>query len=277
MELMKDHQVIRVKAWHDFSWLDEFGQVFCVFDQLISGNLCFGVESGSRKLFIKYAGAATMMYAGHPQAAIDRLKASAERYDELRHPCLGQMLGHFETPQGFGLAFQWFEGFALAPVEAHLDSLHQLPLLQRLRMFDGMMDFLVVASQRDYLVAGLANQHILVDFINNKAIFSSVGHYLRFPASVPYPKLPGSPWYLPPEGYRHGAKLDDSANVYALGALAFTFFGSTQSRLLSAWDAGKPLFGLASRAVDEKKNLRPVSAQAFQGEWRSIILNTPGF
>lgn len=277
MYLIKhDGLTIELKAWHDFQWLHEIGRVFCVFDHLISGNICFGVDTGNQKVFVKYAGARTKMYAGRPQAALDRLMIAAERYQTLKHPNLSPLIGHVQPGQGLGLVFPWFDGFALAPLEMHLTSLHELPLISRFALFDGLMDFIVQASGIDFLLAGLANQHILIDFATNRSLFSSVDHFLQMPASTPHPKLPGSPWYIPPEGYQPGAMLDECANVYVLGALAFTFFGNANNKNLSGWTAGKLLYETAKQAVSEKQEQRMQKTKIFQKQWRSIILSMPG-
>ena len=44
----------------DFDFLSEYGKVFIVFDKQDSGYLCFGVQNGNKKLFLKMAGAPTI-------------------------------------------------------------------------------------------------------------------------------------------------------------------------------------------------------------------------
>lgn len=273
-ELFIDDLPVKLKNWHNLAWLSDFGRVFCVFDQLISGNLCFGVEENNTRLFIKYAGAPTLMYAGQPEAAIQRLLASRSRYEELSHPCVNRYLGEVRTPQGHALVFAWFTGFALAPMEVHLHRLRNLPLLSRLALFDQLMDLLVLASARDYLIAGLAHQHILIDFDKNRAMLSSLSAFARFPASTPYPKLPGSSLFVPPEGYRVGQPLDESSNVYALAALAFTFFDNSIHRLQADWSAGPALYELANANLNKKPGQRLQSTAQFQKLWREIVLNS---
>ena len=36
---------------HDFLWLKDLGDVFCVFDQQDSGNISFGLENNNKKVF----------------------------------------------------------------------------------------------------------------------------------------------------------------------------------------------------------------------------------
>lgn len=273
---LNEHISVELKAPHEFAWLSDFGQVFCSFDHLISGNLCFGVQNRNEKLFIKYAGAQTLMYAGQARHAVDRLKRSAELYTQLKHPALNPLQGWFEQKHGFGLVFPWFEGYALAPMEVHHQSLLQLPLASRLAMFDRLMDLIVQASRQDVLAAGLALQHILIDFTKQAVLLSSLSEFARLPFSTPYPKLPGSPWFTPPEGYQVGQALDDTCNVYVLGALAFVFFSLPNQRVFTAWQAGRQLYDLATWALQEDREDRIQEAAQFQRQWRATVLQMQG-
>lgn len=273
--IVHDNLKIQLKSWHDLSWLQGFGRVFCVFDQLISGNLCFGVDDGERKYFIKYAGSPTMMYAGDTQAAVDRLRAAYPKHLKLSHPALNHVLQEFQTSQGYGLIFSWFDGFALAPLRLHMEHLHALALIDKLALYDQLMDALVQASRMDYLIAGLSDHHLLIDFEKKRPLLSSLSHFEQFPARVPHPKLPGTSWYIPPEGYVIGAALDEYANVYALGSLAFTFFGNQGTRALHDWTAGPALYEIAAKATQKKAENRMHSAVIFQTQWRKAVLSLP--
>lgn len=54
-----DEVSFELKEDFDFSFLSQYGSVFTVFDKQDSGNLCFGVKDGDRKLFLKIAGTST--------------------------------------------------------------------------------------------------------------------------------------------------------------------------------------------------------------------------
>lgn len=275
IRLTIDGLPVQLKAWHDLSWLAQYGRVFAVFDQLISGNLCLGLDDGNRKLLVKYAGAPTLMYAGRPDEAIARLAASAPRYDELAHPNLNQLLGQIAVPGGHALVFPWFPGFALAPMQLHLDHLHSLPLLARLAMLDSLMALLTDACEKDFLLAGLSPHHILIDFDRPKALLSSVAHFMRFPAHTPYPKLPGSSLFVPPEGYVVGTSLDETANVYALGALAFLFFDPDAQRKRATWQGPQALYEVATKGCATKPALRHQSARHYLAAWRDAVRQLP--
>ena len=64
---------VQLKSWHDLDFIHSFGRVFRVFDHLISGNLCFGVENEQGRFFIKYAGAPTINYGLFINTVIDFL------------------------------------------------------------------------------------------------------------------------------------------------------------------------------------------------------------
>ncbi|CEN79341.1 hypothetical protein [Paraclostridium sordellii] len=64
VRILLDEVEINLKEKEDFSWLKNYEKVFCVFDQQDSGNICFGVDDGKNKKFIKYAGAKTINYKG---------------------------------------------------------------------------------------------------------------------------------------------------------------------------------------------------------------------
>ncbi len=100
---------------HGFNWLQKHGRVFEVFDQQDSGNIAFGVEKNGEKLFIKYAGAKTLNFSGEIQVAINNLKVAIKLYQQLSHPSLIELVGHFEVNKGYAAIFKWFDGESLHP------------------------------------------------------------------------------------------------------------------------------------------------------------------
>ena len=64
-----------MKQKQNFSFLKEFGKVFCVFDQNDSGNISFGVvNENNEKFFIKIAGAKTLESFRQPKECIEDLE-----------------------------------------------------------------------------------------------------------------------------------------------------------------------------------------------------------
>ncbi|HSK67646.1 MAG TPA: hypothetical protein VLA21_00100, partial [Candidatus Limnocylindria bacterium] len=173
---------------------------------------------------------------------------------------------------GYALVFPWFEGYPLGPLPEHMQALRALPLITRLALYDRLAEFLTLASAHDCVAAGLWDNDLLLKASSPQALFCSVDHYLRMPARAPYGKQPGSPWYVPPEGYEPGAPLSEAANVYAMGALAFTFFGDRETRSLKTWEAGPGLHRAAMTAVSDKPSRRYPDAAACLAAWRAEVM-----
>lgn len=108
-----DSVSFQLKKHHNFEWLKEMGEVFTVFDEQDSGNICFGIKKDGVKKFVKYAGAETKEYNGNPEDAVEILKNSVSMYEDLKDEHLIHLLEHFETEKGYALIFEWFEGESL--------------------------------------------------------------------------------------------------------------------------------------------------------------------
>src|SRR4051812_19122874 len=98
-----DRVSFQLKEKHNFEWLTALGEVFRVFDEQDSGNICFGIEKDGIKKFVKYAGAKTKEYSGQPEDARVRLKNSISIYEDLQHKHLINLLNHFEVEKGYVL------------------------------------------------------------------------------------------------------------------------------------------------------------------------------
>jgi serine/threonine protein kinase, bacterial len=69
---------------HNYFWLNNMGDVFCVFYEQDSGNISFGLEKNDKKLFVKYAGAKPKDFSSNPKDAIDRLVKAIPIYKTFR-------------------------------------------------------------------------------------------------------------------------------------------------------------------------------------------------
>lgn len=266
-----DDLLFELRQEHDFSWLSQYGTAFCVFDHLITGNLCFGVDGPKGKLFIKYAGAATTRYSGSQSRAISRLMEASDRYFELSHPALTRALSCFETDSGFACVFEWFEGCPLSSLKDEFRSLQTLPVFSRLRSFDSICDFVTLASAKDYACLGFSDRHLLINMDSAEMRVCSLDDYRLMPCMNTRGRIPGDVWYIPPEGYERTAMLDEQTAVFALGILAFTLFGNRVKPSLQTWQCGKELFNLALSAIHPDRRKRPLSSLDFLTQWRDGV------
>jgi len=198
---------------HDFRWLHDVGKVFVVFDRQHSGNLCFGVETSSVKVFVKYAGAKTIEYKGEPQGAVSRLRQVVTVYRELRHPVLARLLRTFETPRGFAAVFEWCEGECLMPEtgippaeqKADLKSpyrrFRQLPISKRLDAFDALLSFHVHVEAKGFVAIDFHDGNILYDFATGEIKICDIDFYMKKPFINTVGTLWGSSRFMSPEEF----------------------------------------------------------------------------
>lgn len=262
---------VTLKSPHDLGFLARFGRVFRVFDQLISGNLCFGVENDAGRYFVKYAGAQPQNYLGGAQEAALRLENAARLYRALSHPALPPLLHHERLPGGCLCVFPWLNAYPLGPLPENFITVRALPFLQRCAMLDSLFSLLAETARLDHVAAGLSDSHLLYDPKQGTLTLCSLDDFMPMPALNARGRLPGSPFYLAPEAYRPGAELGEGLTVYAMGALAMALVGDRRTRSPIQWEASKQLLSLTLSALSEDEKKRPATAESFLSAWRDGI------
>lgn len=275
MELLLQGHAVQLKHFHDLSFVEGYGRVFKVFDQLSSGMLCFGMEGEQGRLFLKYAGAPCINYPSSPLQAIDKLRRAAGYYDALRHPMLMDLMAQQELKDGLLLIFRWEDGLPLSPIPQHYLSFRSSALLRRLHLYDALLDLQVRAERLGLLIGGLSDNHLLYDAALKTLKLSNLDDYQDLPCYNQRGRLAGSPYYLPPEAYQQGAALDESSNVYMMGALSFAFFGDRKQKSKGRWEAPPATLGVAQKAIREKPQQRFQSLLDYQQAWRAAVLESP--
>lgn len=262
----------QLRVPEDFSWLQKYGTVFQVLDQQTSGNLCFGVDGLYGRLFIKYAGAHTVNYAGHPLDAAITLQKAMPLYEE-KHPALTELLAHGPVANGYAAVFAWQEGLPLrgANGEKNIHQLRILPRWQILSMLDGVYDLHQHLAEKGYIAVDFYDGNLLVDMAAGKMWVCDVDLYRNKPAYNDRGRMPGSSRFMSPEEFRLGAPLTESTTVFNLGALAFEAFGDNMDRKKKNWHGPSVLFDVAARATDENPFRRYATVRAFLSAWREAV------
>ena len=255
----------------DFGFLSKYGRVFRVFDDQDSGNICFGTEKDGERYFVKFAGAPTARCPGEPGEAVERLKASAPVYRDLRHPSLIRLIEAEEMGGGFAMVFRWAQGDCMGRMypEEHRRFM-ALPIGARLEVFDRVLDFLQYVHSRGYLAVDFYDGSVMYDFASGRTTVCDVDFFVRKPCVNTMGRMWGSAKFMSPEEFRLGAELDEVTNVYTAGAMAFALIGG-YSRERKDWPLNEELFGLASRAVSDRREDRPRSIRELREAWREII------
>ncbi|ABS22163.1 serine/threonine protein kinase [Bacillus cytotoxicus] len=272
-----DHVTFQLKEHQDFEWLTKLGKVFAVFDKQDSGNLSFGIEQDGLKSFVKFAGAKPMNYEGNPNDAVLCLKQAVSLYQELKHRHLIPLKDHFEVNNGYVAIFEWFHGESLRPklqnqlnLASSFERYKQLPIEKRLTSIDCIFNFHVHVEQRNYVAIDFYDGSILYDFTANTTKICDIDLY----AQQPYVNFMGRMWgssrFMSPEEFELGAQIDGKTNVFNMGAMAFFLLGGGLNRSFAKWEAGKPLYDVAYRAVESDRNKRYTSVKAFYEAWCSV-------
>lgn len=266
---------VRLKEEHDLSFLDELGQVFYVNDALISGNLSFGIHTGTRRLFVKYAGAQTLYYPNSPETAVRRLQKAIPLYQLLENEPVNQLEADLDLPNGIALVFPWINGISPHSSNHLLEPVQSWPLRFKLNALDQLYSLFAKCAKHDYLAAGIDDGNFLIEPLSRQLYLTSVDWFLKMPHRNVRGRIPGASWYIAPEGYQLGARIDELSVVYTMGALAMAFFGNRINQKKKDWRGPENLFFLASAAVSEKKEKRPYSVQSFLDNWRQSVLDIP--
>lgn len=265
---------VELAAPRNFDFILNYGEPFAVWEQQQNGLLCFGLE-GARygRLLIRYAGAP--LTAGIPaDQAINLLYGAMPAYEALYpHPALIKLQGHGPAAEGYMAIYKWPEGMNLRENDARA-QLERQPLLTRLRMIDRVFDFHLFALQKGYQPVGFDESDLFADWVAGRVTIGNIDPYRLAPAVNDQGRMPGSSFFLSPEEYHLGEPLDGRSTQYAMGALAFFFFGDRVMRERGLWTAGEPLYRVACRACEEEREKRYPSYLDFLSAWRQAAGET---
>ena len=269
----------RLKEYRDFSWLQQMGRIFEVFDQQDSGNISFGIENQGKKMFVKFAGAQTTEYNGDPQDAVDRLKLAVSLYSDLQHPALIQIKSHHEVESGYAAIFEWFDGESLhphwsyPPPAKYTDpnspyyKYKQLSVEDRLQSLESILSFHVLVEEENYVAVDFYDGSILYSFSQNLTKICDIDVYQKKPFINTMGRLWGSSRFMSPEEFELGSEIDSITNVYNMGAVAFALLGGELDRSFSKWEASQELYDIALKAVDKDRSNRYPSVKELYETW----------
>ena len=263
---------IRLKEPFDFSFIYQYGTVFKVVENKYgSGNICFGIENGNKKYFVKFAGAPKEKYeSGTTEQAIEWLKEAKQVYQDLAHECLIKLIASENAGGGYLNIFEWTDaeciGYPSPPTRQRFLS---LPVEAKLQAFDTILDFHAHVADKNYVAIDFYADQILYDFINNKTIICDVDFYQKSPYYGTKGTW-GSSNFVSPEECVPCSRIDEITMVYTMGATAFSIF-SDYDRSLEKWTLDDPLFQVAKKAVNDDRNMRQQSILQFMKEWNEHI------
>ncbi len=273
---MLDGLPVHLQHPEDFSWLQKYGRVFHVWDEQMSGNLCFGVEGFYGKLFIKYAGARPLRFQGDAAEAALQLYRAMPLY-ERKHPALVELLAHGPVGNGYAAVFAWQEGIPLKGPrgEDNRIFLRKMNLWQILSMLDGVYDLHQQLAQEGYIAVDFYDGNLVADAATGVMRVCDIDLYRKKPAVNDRGRMQGSSRFMSPEEFQLGAALTESTTVFNLGALAFEMFGDNLDRSRRSWTGPKELFPVAEQATQPDPMKRYATVRAFLAAWRRAVKTLP--
>lgn len=283
MKLELDDISFSLKKPFDFGFLAQFGRVFQVFDQNDSGNISFGLSDGIRSFFVKVAGAQTQNSSISPQEAVENLKRATSVYQDLAHPTLIQLLDHGPIVDGYFAVFDWVDGecmhahwtFDQYPKYTHEKSPYyryrRLPLEKRLHSLSKIFAFHLHVAEQEYVAIDFYDGSILYNFDTDRTCICDIDLYAKAPYTNRMGRLWGSSRFMSPEEFTLGAAIDQTTNVYTMGATAFVLLGGEENRSIENWEAGAALHAVAIRAVASNRDKRFSSMAAFVDAWNQAL------
>lgn len=258
----------RLRSPYDMSFLSKYGQVFRVFDDQDSGNICFGTEDGQKRYFVKFAGAPTAEYRGSKADAIAWLTRAAVIYRDLAHRNLIRYLWSEEIGGGFAVVFEWTDAVCMGKQYPEQRARFlTIPDGERLKIFDDILDFHACAANCGYVAVDFYDGCIMYDFDTKQTVICDIDFYRKGPVINDRGRMWGSSRFMSPEEFTLGAEIDEITNVYCMGATAFALFGGETDRSLEQWRLPEPLYRVAEKAASAERSERYPGIGAMITAW----------
>lgn len=257
----------KMGADFDFSFLKKYGEVFKVFDDQDSGNICFGIHSDSGRLFVKYAGAPTSEYSGTIEDAVSRLKNTLPIYKDIWHEALIRFIAAEQIGQGYAMFFEWSDGKCMGRMyEEDHRSIMSLPTNEKMGIFDTIISFMQTVIDCGYVAIDFYDGSIMYDAGNRKTTICDIDFFQRRPFQNNMGRMWGSSRFMSPEEYEYGATIDEVTNVFTLGQMAFSLF-TDSNRQLRCWPLSTESYDVLLRATNPVRELRYQSITDFRRAW----------
>lgn len=251
----------------DFSFLKKYGNVFKVYDDQDSGNICFGIENDHGKIFVKFAGAQTAGYNGDVAEAIQRLKSTVPIYQSVKQKSLIRYITSEETDQGFAMIFDWVDGECMGRMyEKSHEIIMNLPLDEKLHIYVNIIDFLIEITKMGYVAIDFYDGSIMYDLLRKTVTICDIDFFRKSPAVNDMGRMWGSSRFMSPEEYELGEQIDEITNVFTIGKMGFSIF--TDSNLnFEHWPLSAAAFQILEKATSPNRSERYTSITEFKEHW----------
>jgi len=267
-----DGITFQLEEEYDFSFISKYGKVFRVFDNSLSGAICFGVEKSGKRYFLKFAGAKTWnATCTNIEDIIMMLKISVPKYKALKHPLLINQIDAEEIGGGFIAVYDWFDGEGCGYMHPEMQKKFlALPSKEKQRVYEGILAFHAHVIDCGYIAIDFNNGSTLYNFDNRNFAFCDIDFYAKQCQISGWSGVWGDPSLKSPEESRGYSVITEVSNVYTMGATAFYFFAENDKVTREKWTLSNELYEVARKAINEQRSGRQQTIKEFIGEWERV-------
>lgn len=293
-----DNIEFRLREYEDFSWIKKYGTLFKVFDETGSGCICFGVENGDEKYFLKIAGANTIEAEVTPEESIIVLKEAVKLYQIIQHPNLIKLVKHYSYLNYYVAVFEWvdgdclfdhwnFEKYAKNPkLISPAKRFKELPIEKKLDSVEVIFSFLETVAENNYVAVDFYDGSIIYDFDIGRITLCDIDFFRKKPTINNMGEdFFGTKRLKAPEEYVYGACIDEITNVFTLGAMIFDFFGGFNKKeieeryinnrflpcSLDKWKLNKSCYDVVLKAVNLERTERYKTISEFHSAFKFAL------
>ena len=223
-----------------------------------SGNRCFGLEAGGRKVFVKASDVPSH------REAFRRVELLHQR---VRHRALPPLLNRIEAADADALVFDWVEAEPLREADVGA-RFRALPPDRRMAAFAEILDLHVRLEEAGYVAEDLYDGCFLYDFAGSRLYVCDLDEYHLGPFTLDRERTLGSRRFMAPEEWRRGATIDARTNVCNLGRAAAVVLGD-RSGSPEAFAGPPEARAVVETATRADPALRHPSVAAFAFAWRA--------
>lgn len=285
----------RLIEYQDFSWLNNYGKVFDVFDETGSGCISFGIEKDNKKYFFKIAGAKTVESEVSIEESIRLLKDAVIKYKDIKHDNLIKYIDSFEYNEFFVVIYEYADGLCLFDYWnfdrynktneiTPMMKFKMLSIEKRLNVVYKLISFFETFIDAGYVAVDFYDSSIIYNFNNDEVTFCDIDLFRSLPTINDLGEgYFGTKRLKAPEENELGATIDEQTSLFTLGAIIFDMFSETKNideryfkglfipNEFEDFELNKEIYNILFKATNYDKNSRYKTIKEFEDEFKSKV------